>query len=230
MTSVWRNLSDAPEAQRLHSIGQLLGPDIPELLRNCEEQMALAAGNHLRLLPESFRHPRQALLSLLDHLPLCPTSQDRSLVDAVAFVLANQNGRATSVSTISASEQTPTLNLSFVGDVWWPLVTGLKIRTAPASVDRRLFEICVVIQVANDLKSGDLCIPESDKFRDYRKQLLMWKDVRPRLSAYGEQAGIAIEPKASSRNFGTSWKNGAEQRTTASRRIGTSGSKTTNRF
>lgn len=189
-------LSDAPEAQRLHSIGQLLGPDIPELLRNCEEQMALAAGNHLRLLPECFRHPRQALLSLLEHLPLCPTSQDRSLVDAVAFVLANQNGRAVSVSTISTSAQTPTLDLSFVGDLWWPLVTGVKTRTAPASIDRRLFEICVVVQVANDLKSGDLCIPESDKFRDYRTQLLAWEDVHPRLSDYGEQAGVAVEPKA----------------------------------
>lgn len=114
----------------------------------------------------------------------------------MAFVLANQNGRALSVSTISASEQTPTLNLSFVGDAWWSLVTGLKIRTAPASIDRRLFEICVVIQVANDLKSGDLCIPESDKFRDYRTQLLSWEDVHPRLSSYGEQTGVAIEPKA----------------------------------
>ena len=190
-------LSDGSEAQRLQSIGQLLGPDIPELLRHCEEQMALAVGNQLRLLPECFRHPRQALLSLLEHLPLCPTSQDRSLVDAVAFVLANQNSRATSVSTISGSEQTPTiLALSFVSEVWWPLVTGLKTRTEPASIDRRLFELCVVLQVANDLKSGDLCIPESDKFRDYRTQLLSWEDVHPRLSNYGEQAGIATEPKA----------------------------------
>lgn len=101
-----------------------------------------------------------------------------------------------SVSTISTPVQTPTLDLSFVADLWWALVAGVKTRTAPASIDRRLFEICVVVQVANDLKSGDLCIPESDKFRDYRTQLLSWEDVHPRLSNYGEQAGVAIEPKA----------------------------------
>jgi TnpA family transposase len=189
-------LSDGSEGQRLRSIGLLLGPDIPELLRRCEEHLALAAGNHFRLLPECFRNARQALLSLLEHLPLCPTSQDRSVVDAVAFVLANQNGRAPTVSTTSGTEQRPKLDLSFVNETWWPLITGLKTRTAAANVDRRLFEACVVIQVANDLKSGDLCIPESDKFRDYRNQLLSWEDVERELTSYGEQAGIATAPKA----------------------------------
>ena len=198
-TSRWSPVVDqAPSIQRCRR-GHEQQDQVhqPSLVRVPNGAMALAAGNQLRLLPECFRHPRQALLSLLEHLPFCPTSQDRSLVDSVAFVLENQNSRATSVSTISRSEQTPTiLALSFVSDVWWPLVTGLKTRTAPASIDRRLFEICVVLQVANDLKSGDLCIPESDKFRDYRTQLLSWEDVHPRLSNYGEQAGIAIEPKA----------------------------------
>jgi TnpA family transposase len=130
----------------------------------------------------------------LENLPLCPTSQDRSVVDAVAFVLKNQNGRGTSIS-VAGTDQEETLNLSFVSDAWWPLVTGLKTRTTVSQLDRRLLELCVVIQVANDLKSGDLCIPESDKFRDYRLQLLSWEEVERELPHYGEQAGIATEPK-----------------------------------
>ena len=116
------------------------------------------------------------------------------MVDAVAFVLKNQNGRGTSIS-VAGTDQKETLNLSFVSDAWWALVTGLKTRTAVSQLDRRLLELCVVIQVANDLKSGDLCIPDSDKFRDYRLQLLSWEEVERELPHYGEQAGIAIEPK-----------------------------------
>ena len=187
-------LRNVSETQRLHSIGLLLGPDVQELLRRCEETVALASGNHIRLLPQCFRHPRQALLALLENLPLCPTSQDRSVVDAVSFVLTNQNGRRTSIS-VAGTNQKETLNLSFVSDAWWPLVTGLKTRTAVSQIDRRLLELCVVIQVANDLKSGDLCIPESDKFRDYRLQLLSWEEVERELTHYGEQAGVATEPK-----------------------------------
>jgi hypothetical protein len=124
---------------------------------------------------------------------------------SLSHVAGSQSGRCSCVRTReseqSGSERVydfhvranPTLDLSFVGDLWWPLVTGVKTRTAPASIDRRLLEICVVVQVAKDLKSGDLCIPESDKFRDYRTQLLSWEDVYPRLSNYGEQAGVAVE-------------------------------------
>jgi TnpA family transposase len=69
-------------------------------------------------------------------------------------------------------------------------------RTAASHVDRRLFEICLFTQVAHDLKSGDLCIPEGEKFRDYRGQLLPWDGVERELASYGEQAGIATEPKS----------------------------------
>jgi hypothetical protein len=50
----------------------------------------------------------------------------------------------------------------------------------------------VVTQVANDLKSGDLYIPEGDKFRDYRLQLLSWEEVEGELANYGEQAGAHL--------------------------------------
>jgi hypothetical protein len=55
--------------------------------------------------------------------------------------------------------------------------TGSKARTVAAQVDRRMFELCVLFQVANDLKSGDLCIASSDRFRDYRLELLSWEKV-----------------------------------------------------
>jgi TnpA family transposase len=187
-------LRDGSETERLRSIGLLLGPDVQELLRRCEEHVALASGNYLRLLPQCFRHPRQALLALLENLPLGATSQDRRVIDAVAFVLANQNARRTSIS-VDGADQKDALNLSFVNDAWWPLVTGLRARTTVSKIDRRMLELCVLIQVANDLKSGDLCIPESDKFRDYRLQLLSWEEVERELPSYGEQAGIATERK-----------------------------------
>ena len=188
-------LSDASETHRLQSIGALLGPDVQDLLHRCEEHMALASGNYLRLLPQCYRHPRQALLALLENMPLSPTSQDRSVIAAVEFVLANHNSRSNTVSTAREGLDDAPLDLSFVSDAWWPLVSGSKARTVTAQVDRRMFELCVLFQVANDFKSGDLCIADSDRFRDYRLELLSWEQVGQELASYGEQAGIATEPK-----------------------------------
>jgi hypothetical protein len=62
----------------------------------------------------------------LENLPLSATSQDRSVIDAVAFVLANQNARRTSISVDDAGPK-EALNLSFVNDAWWPLVTQATV-------------------------------------------------------------------------------------------------------
>jgi TnpA family transposase len=207
-------LGEGSEAQRLQTIGLLLGPDVQQLVQRCEEHVGLAAGNHFRLLPQCFGHPRRALLALLEHLPFCPTSQDHSVVDAVAFVLANQNSRSAKLS-VAGDGQKGTLDLSFVSDAWWPLVTGQRTRSPSVSqVDRRLFELCVITQVANDLKSGDLCIPEADKFRDYRLQLLSSEEVERELASYGDQAGIATGPKV----FVTELRNQLEERAYATDR------------
>ena len=36
----------------------------------------------------------------------------------------------------------------------------------------RYFELCVFSNVMLELKSGDLCVPGSDRFSDYRKELV----------------------------------------------------------
>jgi hypothetical protein len=65
------------------------------------------------------------------------------------------------------------LDLSFVADKWWPLVTGNKDRGAMVErIDHRYFELCVFSNVMLELKSGDLCVPGSDQFSDYRKELV----------------------------------------------------------
>jgi TnpA family transposase len=96
----------------------------------------------------------------------------------------------------SVIQTVPVLDLSFVPDHWWPLVSGCKNRTRlPAQVNRRFLELCVVSQAANELKSGDLCLPSGDKFRDYRQQLVPWDVYEQAIASYGERAGIAVTGK-----------------------------------
>jgi hypothetical protein len=83
-----------------------------------------------------------------------------------------------------------------VGEQWWSLVTGTGNRTIlPTRVHHRYLELCVISQMANELKSGDLCSPLGDKFRDYRQQLIPWDQFEREVSAYGDQTGIPTEAR-----------------------------------
>lgn len=89
------------------------------------------------------------------------------------------------------------LDLSWVPDKWWKLVTGTTVRTrTPLQVNRRHFEVCVFSQVMAELQSGDLCIPGSAQFADYREQLISWEDYDQTVADYGAQVELPIESTA----------------------------------
>ena len=186
--------------ERLQAIGSLLEPNVEDLLQRCEAQVALATRNYFRLLPPFYRHPRTALLLLLEQLPLTSTSQDKSLELAIPFVLQQRNSRLEWIPIIREMKDENgclqaecLLDLSFISDAWWPLVTGRKSRMAPPTqVSRRFLELCVIVQVASDLKATDLCIPAGEKFRDYRQQLVSWEEYQREVVTDGEQTGLAI--------------------------------------
>jgi len=74
-------------------------------------------------------------------------------------------------------------------------------------VSRRSFELCAITQVMQELKSGDLCIPGSDRYSDFREQFVSEEECRQGLASYGERAGIATEPRALIKALQNSSKN-----------------------
>src|SRR4051812_1414257 len=65
-----------------------------------------------------------------------------------------------------------------------------------ARVDWRYFELCLFTQVVNELKSGDLCLPGSGDYGDYRDQLVSWEEYDRDVAAYAEQAGVSADSAA----------------------------------
>lgn len=195
--------SEGSAEARLAAIAALLGPDGDDIVMRCEAHAALAGNNHFLFLAR-FYHPRRAvLMQALANLNLRSTSQDTSVIEAMAFMLTHRNHRRSEL-TVAAHERlpdgservVPSLDLSFIADKWWPLVTGQRAREKPVTtVDRRYFELCVMTQVMLDLKSGDLYVPDSEEFGDYRQQLVSWEDYAREMTAYGEQAGVPTEGK-----------------------------------
>ena len=50
-------------------------------------------------------------------------------------------------------------------------------------LDRRLLELCVVTEVMQELQSGDLYVPDSERYSDYRDQLVSDEECRQALAS-----------------------------------------------
>ncbi len=188
---------------RLSAVEDLLLPDADAILAKCEAHAAFAGNNYLPLLARFYGVQRASFLRFLAHAAPVSTSQDRATEQAIGFLMAHRTDRRaklqTAVGTKGADGDSVQglLDLSWVSEKWWPLLTGRTAREpAPTEVDRRYFEICLFTQVVNELKSGDLCIPGSEDYGDYRNQLVSWEEYKRDVEGYAEQAGIPADPGA----------------------------------
>src|SRR5207302_9673948 len=120
---------------------------------------------------------RRALFQLLPSLPIHSTTQDHVLLTALNFILTQENRRSLFVAD--------TLDLSFASEVWQRLIrVKRKKRTKLA---RRPLETCIFAAVADELKAGDLAVEGSERFADYRAQLLPWPTCEPHVNAHRQQ-------------------------------------------
>ena len=194
---------DTDRKARLTAVEKILLPDADNIVRRCDAHAALAGNNYLPFLSRFYRDKRSVFVHVLEHLAPVSTSQDRSVEEAITFLLTHHAHCQTKIRIASEEKQDGklvtrrALNLSFVGEKWWPLVAGQSAHEPePVEVSRRYFEMCLFTQVVNELKSGDLCIPGSDEYGDYRRQLVSWEEYQRDVATYTEQAGLPADSKA----------------------------------
>jgi hypothetical protein len=185
---------------RMTAVEALLSPNADAILARCEAHAAIAGNNHFPFLLRFYQTQRTLLVNFLEQIPLVSTSQDRGVEHALAFLLTHTTSRRPTLALVQTEQrpdgslhQRSLRDLAFVSDKWWPLVTGQAIRSLlPPHVDRRYFEICLISHVMHELKAGDLGIPGSATFNDYRTELVSWDDYEREIATYGGQAGIPI--------------------------------------
>ena len=188
--TAYKREGDASE--RLGAIGQVVDARSDVLLEQCEEHGAYADNNYLPFLWRYYAPHRPTLFRLCRALPLRATSQADGFMAALSFLLEHEKSRATWLPL-----QETGLDLSWVGQKWWPLVTGEKRRmVTPERVNRRHFEVCVFSQLMWDLKSGDVCIDGSLEFADYRAQLISDAEYEAMVADFGVEVSLPTEPEA----------------------------------
>jgi TnpA family transposase len=196
LVTAYRSDGSAPE--KLAAMEALLPDAGAAVLQRCEDHLAHAGDHYFPFLWRFYKSHRATLFRLLRSLPVKATSQDTAFEEALQFLLTQERRTGDWLPLPSAEGvATRPLDLSWMPENWWLLVTGQRGREkAPPRLNRRYFEICVFSQLVTDLKAGDLCLPGSHRFADYREQLLSWEEYRQQVAAYGEMVGFPVEGEA----------------------------------
>jgi TnpA family transposase len=168
----------------------------PEALLSASVSLsAHRGGNYLALLWCSYKGQRAALFRVARSLVFRPTTEDRTLVEALRFALKNdESGRR--------GEFVPgELDLSFASERWRDLVVAdLGDGRSPA-LARRHLEACVFSHLAQELKTGDLCVEGSDAYADYREQLIPWEECELLMEQHCRELGLDPTPDGFARGL-----------------------------
>jgi len=173
-----------PAAEKIRLIESVFAErgGIDRLDADCVAVQAWSNNNYFPLLMPPYKRYRYLLFRLAGALQLVSTTQDRSLLNALAVVRANQETRA---GWAPAGE----IDLSFTSDSRW-LKLVLRERDGRREVHRRNLEICVFTHLALALKTCDVAVIGSEQYADYRKQLLPWDQCEPLLDGYCAKLGL----------------------------------------
>lgn len=155
------------------------------LLEQCEQASAHHGDRYQPFLKRFYGSHRKALFQVLNTLELRSTTSETALVEAMHFILAHEH---TSKSILEA-----TLDLSFASQKW---LRTVQVRQGGKSwVRRQHLETCVFSSIADELRSGDLCVRGSEQFADYRDYLLTWEECAPKVAGYCQQLNLPRTPE-----------------------------------
>jgi TnpA family transposase len=159
--------------------------------------------NYLPLLDQYYRSHRSALFTLVESIDLESTNADRSVLDAVEYLMAQRGARSAFVpdrvtverSGPDGAPETAVLWVdveAFASAMWRKI---LKDPARPGMLVRRHLEVCVFSYLAAELRSGDIAVAGSDSYANLHDQLMSWEECALLVEGFCAEAGLPADAR-----------------------------------
>lgn len=186
---------DGTDSQRVDAIENAMTTDIEVLLAECDEHMAYAGKNFLPFLLTPYGSRRPLLLNCLEIMQLRASTKDLTTERLLQGVLALRGQKRSWVDITMLGLDSAT-DLAWMSANWRRHVLAKTADPrAPGQhwVHRKYLELAILFHVKAELESGDLYIPEGDRYDDYREQFVDESTYQRELPGYGQVAGISTD-------------------------------------
>lgn len=194
---------DGDPIERWAAMNAVIQDQGPIMLAACESHLMHSGNTYYPFLWAPYRSHRATLFRILQTLSFTATSQDTTFVQALQFLRQHEHSKGEWLPVLhpnrcdGRTRWVPAVDLSWVPDGWWRLLTGQYTSTVPPrQINRRHFEVCVFTVLMQQLKAGNVAIAGSDAFADYRDQLIDWSEYQRTVAAYGQMLGFPTDGAA----------------------------------
>lgn len=190
---------DTSQQQRLSSIEDIIGENSGTLIDRCNEHIAYSGNNYFPFMLAPYRQKRALLFNCLTILELKSTSNDTSSNALLTLFRSLQPSRAEYIKIAAASDTMgETFDPGWMPEKWRKLVLIKSEQSGDYDLlHRKYLELWILIHIKQELSSGDLHIPHSAQFDDYREQLIDDETLDAELEEYAQQVELPLsEPKA----------------------------------
>ncbi|QBY56181.1 Tn3 family transposase [Cupriavidus oxalaticus] len=174
---------------RLDKVREVLSNDAAGALARCNEHIAYAGNFDLPFMLAPYRQQRSLLFQCLEVLPLKSSSQDKTVLVALAWIQGFRTSHREHLHL--TDDDLLNLPLDWLPAKWEKAIfpDGRSSRL----LHRRYFELCVFDQVMRELSSGDLYVEGSDRFDDFRLHQVSEEVFERELPHYCEIVGLPTD-------------------------------------
>lgn len=183
-------------AQRIKGIDIYLAGDVDRLRAMCEEHMGFAGQNYIPFMVDAYAQSRSLLFNCLRIIQPRSTTAHRGVENSIEALHKLRQSRL-DVITLSDFGLDAKSDLGWMVPFWRRMVFGTANDQLKAGTAHRTFlELAILHQVRQDLNHNDLHVLRSEKFNDYREQLVDMATFEAEKARYGEITGIEVDAKA----------------------------------
>lgn len=189
--------NESNEKEQIKAIKSIIEKDENEILENCNLHVNYSQNNYYSFLWQYYKSHRSVLFEIIKNIEIKSTNQNYNLIDAIKFLILNTKRKSIWISTvIKEGDQNKLIDLSWVPNSWWKLITGNSLkREIPKEINRKYFELCLFTSIMWNFKSGNLYIEGSNIYSDYRTQLISLKEYESSLEEYSKEVNLSTNKK-----------------------------------
>ena len=184
--------TEGTHLKRFRAIESVM-PDQPqEMVNQCHQHLAYIQNNYLLCLPPLYKNQRSSLFNCLVNLDLKSSSQDTTLLAAIDFIKKHRKSRKEWLDCSKSN-----LTLEWMTDRWRKLVSGKRSSKATIEkVHRKYLELCVFFELARQLETGDIFVPQSKQYTNWMQQLISQQEHQEEIENFELISGIPVTPQA----------------------------------